>query len=254
MTIAVRPSAVGPSLLFRKAVDNPIDRRTLPDELIGHLRDMIGSGQLRAGSRVSVTGLCRRFGVSRTPLREALKMLAVEGLLIMSPNKSAIVAAPSRERMDELIPLLSAREVLAGELACARIDDSGLKHLRLLHQRCVDCFEGRDVSAYMDTEAAMRNLIFQFADNRRLTDVYRILYAQLRLPALAGNAPLEWSKAVQEQNQILQALEMKDADMCSLVTRRYMRHRVAMLQAFLSTDVNGRRGRRGGGAGGATPA
>ena len=119
MTIAVRPSAVGPSLLFRNTVDNPIDRRTLPDELIGHLRDMIGSGQLRAGSRVSVTGLCRRFGVSRTPLREALKMLAVEGLLIMSPNKSAIVAAPTRERMDELIPSRSALEVLGGELACA---------------------------------------------------------------------------------------------------------------------------------------
>jgi DNA-binding GntR family transcriptional regulator len=231
-------------MLFKKAVNTPIDRRTLPDELVGHLRDMIGSGQLRAGSRVSVTGLCRRFGVSRTPLREALKMLAVEGLLVMSPNKSAIVAGPSRERMNELIPILSALEVLAGELACARIDDSGLEHLRLLHQRCVDCFEGNDPSAYIDTENAMRNLIFEFADNRKLVDVYRILHAQLRLPVLANTAPPEWSKAVQEQNQILRALEMKDADMCSLVTRHYMRHRVAILQAYLPTDVNRRRGRK----------
>lgn len=248
--------AVGPSLPLKRAFNTPIDRRTLPDELIGHLRDMIGSGYLRAGSRVSVTGLCRRFGVSRTPLREALKMLAVEGLVIMSPNKSAIVAAPSRERMDELIPILSALEVLAGELACARIDDAGLKHLRLLHQRCVECFEVSDVSSYMDTETAMRNLIFQFADNRKLIDVYRILYAQLRLPVSVGTAPPEWSKAVLEQNQILRALEMKDADMCSLVTRRYMRHRAAILQAFLAADANGRRvsRRAGGGAGRAAPA
>jgi DNA-binding GntR family transcriptional regulator len=248
--------AVGSSLLLKKALNTPIDRRTLPDELIGHLREMIGSGQLRAGSRVSVTGLCRRFGVSRTPLREALKILAVEGLVIMSPNKSAIVAGPSRERMDELIPILSALEVLAGELACARIDDGGLKHLRLLHQRCVECFEGSDISSYMDTETAMRNLIFEFADNRKLVDVYRILYAQLRLPVLVGTAPPEWSKAVLEQNQILRALEMKDADMCSLVTRRYMRHRVAILQAFISTDVNRRRGRKGAGdrVGSAAPA
>jgi DNA-binding GntR family transcriptional regulator len=217
---------------------------------------MIGSGQLRAGSRVSVTGLCRRFGVSRTPLREALKVLAVEGLVIMSPNKSAIVAGPSRERMDELIPILSALEVLAGELACARIDDGGLKHLRLLHQRCIECFEGSDISSYMDAETAMRNLIFEFADNRKLVDVYRILYAQLRLPVLVGTAPPEWSKAVLEQNQILRALEMKDADMCSLVTRRYMRHRVAILHAFISTDVNRRRSRKGGGdrVGSAAPA
>jgi DNA-binding GntR family transcriptional regulator len=200
--------------------------------------------------------LCRRFGVSRTPLREALKVLAVEGLLIMSPNKSAIVAGPSRQRMDELIPILSALEVLAGELACAHIDDDGLKHLQLLHERCVRSFERRDVSGYMDTETAMRNLIFQFADNRKLTEVYRILYAQLRLPILAGNEPPEWSKAVQEQSQILRALEMKDADMCSLVTRRYMRHRVALLQAFLAADVNDRRRRKrvGGGAGRAVSA
>jgi DNA-binding GntR family transcriptional regulator len=236
--------AVGPALLLKKALSTPIDRRTLPDELIGYLREMIGSGQLRAGSRVSVTGLCRRFGVSRTPLREALKMLAVEGLVIMSPNKSAIVAGLSRERMDELIPILSALEVLAGELACARIDDGGLKHLRLLHQRCVECFEASDVSSYMETEAAMRNLIFELADNRKLNDVYRILCAQLRLPVQVRTAPPEWGKAVLEQNQILRALEMKDADMCSLVTRRYMRHRVAILQSFLSTDVNRRRGRR----------
>jgi DNA-binding GntR family transcriptional regulator len=240
--------AVGPSFLLKKAFNTQIDRRTLPDELIGHLREMIGSGQLRAGSRVSVTGLCRRFGVSRTPLREALKMLAVEGLVIMSPNKSAIVAGPSRERMDELIPILSALEVLAGELACARIDDSGLKHMRLLHQRCVECFEGSDISSYMDAETTMRNLIFEFADNRKLVDVYRILYAQLRLPVLAGTAPPEWGKAVLEQNQILRALEMKDADMCSLVTRRYMRHRVAILRAFLPTNVNVRRSRRGAGS------
>ena len=84
--------AVGPSVLFKKAVNTPIDRRTLPDELVGHLREMIGSGQLRAGSRVSVTGLCRRFGVSRTPLREALKMLAVEGLTI--PEIAEIMQMP----------------------------------------------------------------------------------------------------------------------------------------------------------------
>jgi DNA-binding GntR family transcriptional regulator len=248
--------AVGPSVLFKRTINTPIDRRTLPDELVGYLRDMIGSGQLRAGSRVSVTGLCRRFGVSRTPLREALKILAVEGLLVMSPNKSAIVARPSRERMNELIPILTALEVLAGELACARIDDGGLKHLRLLHQRCVDCFEGSDAPGYMDTENAMRNVIFEFAGNQKLLDVYRILQGQLRLPVLASIAPPEWSKAVQEQNQILRALEMKDADMCSLVTRRYMRHRVAILQAFLATEVNGRRRRRGddGGARPAAPA
>jgi DNA-binding GntR family transcriptional regulator len=235
---------IGPSLPFRKAVNAPINRKTLADELVGHIRNMICSGQLRAGSRISINGLSGRFGVSRTPLREAIKMLALEGLVIMSPNKSAIVARPSRERVDELIPILSALEVLAGELACARIDERDLQHLRLLHQRCVDAFEGKDVSSYMDNDTAMRNLIFEFAANRKLNDVYRILHAQLRLPVMAGNSLPAWSEAVQEQSQILGALEMKNADMCSIVTRRYMRHRVAILQALISPDGSGRRGKK----------
>jgi len=227
-----------------RKISAPIDRKTLADELVGHLRNMICTGQLRAGCRISVTGLCRRFGVSRTPLREAIKMLAVEGLVIMSPNRSAVIARPSRERVDELIPILSALEVLAGELACARIDNGGLQHLRALHQRCVDSFEGKNMAAYMDNDTAMRDVIFEFAANHKLNDVYRILYAQLRLPSFAGTALPEWSKAVQEQGQIVRALEMKDADMCSLVTRRYMRHRVGILQALISADGSSRRRRR----------
>jgi len=240
---------------FRKTSSNTIDRKTLPDELIGHLREMIGSGQLRAGSRISVTGLCRRFGVSRTPLREAIKVLAVEGLVVLSPNRSATVARPSPERIADLIPILSALEVLAGELACARIDDNGLRRLRMLHQRCVDAFEVSDVSSYLDADTAMRDSIFELAANGKLTELYRVLHAQLRLPIMAGTSLPEWGTAVEEQKQILMALEMKNVDMCSLVTRRYIRHRVAILRALVRTDVSeqGRRTRAGGRVGGNIP-
>jgi DNA-binding GntR family transcriptional regulator len=237
-----------PASHFRKTSHTLIDRRTLPDELIGHLRDMICRGQLRAGSRISVTGLCRRFGVSRTPLREALKVLAVEGLVILPPNRSAIVARPSPERTAELIPILSALEVLAGELACAQIDEGGMRRLRLLHQRCVESFEGNDVSSYLDADTAMRELIFEVAANRKLSDLYRVLHAQLRLPAITGTTLPEWSTAVEEQNQILLALEMKNVDMCGLVTRRYIRHRVAMLRALVRTDVVGPKSKTGAGS------
>lgn len=234
-------------MTLRKPRNTLIDRKTLPDELIGYLREMICGGQLRAGSRISVTGLCRRFGVSRTPLREALKVLAVEGLVILSPNRSAIVARPSSERIAELIPILSALEVLAGELACEHIDDGGMRRLRLLHQRCVDAFEGNDVPSYMEADAAMRDLIFEVAANNKLIDLYRVLHAQLRLPVMADTAMPEWGTAVQEQSQILLALEMKNADMCSLVTRRYFRHRVAILRTLIREDVSGRRGKPGAG-------
>jgi DNA-binding GntR family transcriptional regulator len=239
---------LAPSSTLKKAIGTPINRKALTNELVGHLREMICSGQLRAGTRFTMIELCRRFGVTPTPLRKALKMLAVEGLVIRPPGKSAIVARPSRERIDELIPIIGALEVLASELACERLDDSGVKHLRLLYQRCVDSFQGRDVSSYMDTDTTMRDAIFEFASNRKLIDLYRILHSQLRLPDMSGTSLPEWSKAVQEQDHVLRALEMKDAYLCSLVTRRYMRHRVAILQALASANVGDQRRRKRGGA------
>lgn len=233
-------------LSLKKAVRNAGSRKILTDELIANLRDTICSGQLRAGSRVTVDDLCRRFGVSRTPLRKALRMLAIEGLVIMLPGRSAIVAPSGRQRIHELVPILAALEVLAGELAWARIDDSGVKHLRLLHQRCVDCFRGRDVSSYMNTDTAIRKVIFEFASNRKLIDIYRILRAQLPLPVSSATSLPGWSNALQEQARVLRALEMKNAHMCGLITRRNMRHRIAILQALVSADLSGQGIRRAG--------
>jgi DNA-binding GntR family transcriptional regulator len=232
-------------LSLKKPVRSPGDRRIATDELIANLRDTICSGQLHAGSRVTVSELRRRFGVSRTPLRKALRILAFEGLVIMLPGKSAIVA-PRGRRRNELIPILCSLEMLAGELAWANIDDGGVTQLRLLHQRCVDSFMVKDVSSYMDADAAMREVIFKFASNRKLVDLYRIIHAQLRLPLLSGTSLPEWSNAIQEQDRILRALEMKNAYMCSLFSRRYMRHRAANLDALVSTDVSGQRIRRAG--------
>ena len=231
---------------LKKAPRNPGDRRVLTAELIADLRDTICSGQLRAGSRVTVNELRRRFGVSRTPLRKALRMLAIEGLVIMLPGRSAVVASHGRQRVDELIPILGALETLAGELAWARIDDSAVKQLRLLHQRCVESFRRRDVSSYMDADAAMRRVIFEIASNRKLSDIYRLLQAQLRLPASSGTSLPGWSNALQEQDKALRALEMRNASMCGLVTRRYMRHRATILQALVSADLGGQGIRRAG--------
>ena len=233
-------------LSLKKAARNPGDRRVLTDELIANLRDTICSGQLRAGSRVTVNELRHLFGVSRTPLRKALRMLAIDGLVIMVPGRSTVVAPPGRQRVDELIPILGALERLAGELAWARIDHSGVKHLRLLHQRCVESFRGKDVSSYMDADTAMRRVIFEFASNRKLSDIYHLLQAQLRLPVASGTSLPGWSNVLQEQDRVLRALEMRNASMCGLVTRRYMRHRAAILQALVSADLGGQGIRRAG--------
>ena len=94
-----------------------IPRRSLHGELAAQLRDMLMRGELKAGDKISEQALCIRFGVSRTPLREALKVLANEGLLILSPNRGASVARVSPQEVDELFPIMGSMEALAGETA-----------------------------------------------------------------------------------------------------------------------------------------
>ena len=102
-----------------------IPRRSLHDELATQMRDLLTRGELKAGDKISEQALCQRFGVSRTPLREALKVLANEGLVILLPNRGASVARISPEEIDELFPIMGALEALAGEAACSLLKEKG---------------------------------------------------------------------------------------------------------------------------------
>ena len=100
-----------------------IKRPSLHEELTERLRDMIVEGVLVTGEKVPERELCEKFAVSRTPMREALKVLAAEGLLTLQPNRGAIVRAITLEELEEVFPLMGALEALAGELACKNITD-----------------------------------------------------------------------------------------------------------------------------------
>src|SRR5215467_2278094 len=113
-------------------------RRVLHDEIASAIRTMIAHGKLCPGARVPEQALCARFGVSRTPLREALKVLSAEGLVRLLPNRGAVVERPTRREVEEMISILGVLEALAGELACARIDDCSIAHIQAMHERMVE--------------------------------------------------------------------------------------------------------------------
>src|SRR5437867_7965481 len=112
----------------------PITRRSLHNELVERLRDMIGTGALTSGEKIQEMALCRRFGVSRTPLREALKVLASEGIVTLQPHRGATVASLSAPELEEVFPVMGALESLAGEIACRRITDQEIAEIAALHR------------------------------------------------------------------------------------------------------------------------
>src|SRR5450755_3637850 len=99
-------------------------RKSLHHEVVEKLRELILSGELEPRSRVNESNLCERFGISRTPLREAIKLLAAEGLLELLPNRGARVAALSEAEIDELLQVIGPLEATGAELACERITDA----------------------------------------------------------------------------------------------------------------------------------
>src|SRR5687767_8459077 len=107
--------------------------RLLHETVVDRLRDMIVHGELTAGTKLNERVLCETLGASRTPLREALKYLASEGLVRLLPNRGAIVAPLEPERVKQIFAVMGALEALAGELACRNASDEAINEIRGLH-------------------------------------------------------------------------------------------------------------------------
>src|SRR5262245_35845991 len=163
------------SVLHNECIVNPefiampitttIARRTLLDELLPRLNDMIIDGELDPGCRIPEEALCARFGVSRTPLREALKMLSVKGLVHLLPNKGANVVRITQQEAEELIPLLGIIESHASERACARIDQAGITRITELHVQLIENHRCGDEQTYLRTNRALHGTIVAAAGN-----------------------------------------------------------------------------------------
>ena len=130
------------------AVTDLIERKTLHGELVERLRELIVEGTLVPGEKIAEKQLCERFGVSRTPLREALKVLAADGFVELTPNRGATVSRLTVEDLDSVFPSIGALEALAGELACRRRSDEELAEIRALHYQMVLHYKRGERSAY----------------------------------------------------------------------------------------------------------
>ena len=123
-----------------------ITRTSLHLELVERLQSLIINGGLEPGAKVPEKNLCEQFGVSRTPMREALKVLASDGLVDLKPNRGAWVTLVTTSEVEEVFPVLGALEALAGELACKNITDEEIAAIGTLHDQMVQSYRDRILS------------------------------------------------------------------------------------------------------------
>ena len=204
----------------------PIVRATLHDEVVTRLRDMIHEGALVPGERVPERHLCELFGISRTPLREALKVLASEGLIVLLPNRGARIAKLTRKDMEDMFEVMGSLEALAGELACRHIDDAQLAEIRALHFEMLAQHARRDLQAYFRLNQQIHEAIVRAAANPVLAAMYHSLSGRVRRARYMANMSRQrWDEALHEHELILKALEARDSEALGPMLRDHLRHK-----------------------------
>ncbi len=212
----------------------PIATRTLHDELTDRLRTMILDCRLAPGAKVNEGALSAEFRVSRTPLREALRSLAGEGLVVLTPRRGATVAEVTRADLEEAFPILGALEALAGELACTRITEAGIGRIRALQAELEAAHAARDLAAYRRANDAIHRLILETAGNATLERLMQGLDGRVRRArAMANLAPARWAQAVAEHAEITEALAARDGERLAAILKRHIANKLAALRAQL---------------------
>lgn len=212
----------------------PVARRPLPAELADRLRALILDGSLTPGARIPERTLCDRFDVSRTPLREALKTLAAEGLVTLTPHRGASVTPLTRSDLDEAFPVLGALEALAGELACAHVTDREIAEASQLQAQMVAHFEARDLTGYFRLNEEIHALILRAARNPTLTQMLRGLSGRIRRARYQANmSDHRWAEAVAEHEAILEALSARNGWRLADLLRAHLANKAAALHEAL---------------------
>ncbi|MFQ5959656.1 MAG: GntR family transcriptional regulator [Alphaproteobacteria bacterium] len=218
----------------------PIERPSLHDEVVDRVREMILDGELPPGGRVHEHALCTLLGVSRTPLREAFKVLASEGLLELRPNRGATVTRLTAEDVEEMFEVMGALEALAGELACRHIDDDAIAMIRAVHYQMLAEHARGDLGAYFRLNQDIHRRIVEAADNETLAATVNGLAARIRRARYQANLSRErWDKAVAEHGDILAALEARDGPKLAALLKQHLKNKCEVVKAAIRAEAEG---------------
>lgn len=212
-----------------------IKRTSLHEELTERLRAMIIEGVLVAGEKVPEKNLCDQLGVSRTPMREALKVLAAENLLTLEPNRGARVRAITVESLEEVFPIMGAFEALAGELACKNITDAQISDIKKSHRKMIKHYHENDLPGYFRYNQRIHEAIMLAAGNPTLSTMHQSVAVSIRRARYQANMNTErWQQAVQEHENIIMALEIKDGQLLGNILKQHLMNKFETIRQWLN--------------------
>lgn len=205
---AAKPRKTGRPLPLHR-----LQQPSLTDVTVRQLRQMIVRGALAPGEKLSETALCDALGISRTPIREALKLLASEGLVELRRNRQTVVTLIDAQELAHLFEVQSGIESMAARLAAVRMTTADLKRLEVLQER-MESHQGRgELDSYFEINQQIHQLVVAGAKNPVLSETHGWLMGRLeRMRYMALGAGSRWQQSILEHREILAALKARDAE------------------------------------------
>jgi DNA-binding GntR family transcriptional regulator len=214
-----------------------VERQRLHDVVVERLRSFITEGVLPPGTKLNERELCETLGISRTPLREALKVLAVEGLIEINPNRGASVARMSELEIRETFELMSGIEAFAGELACERITAQELEDIKALHYAMVVSKNQNDLPGYYQRNRSIHDMINLAARNTALRQVYLSLNRRIQaLRYLSNQQAPKWERALHDHEEMIEALQTRDGKRLSEILRHHLLEKRDAIMLMVRAD------------------
>ena len=194
---------------------------TLREKILENIRDAIISGSLKAGSRVSEPELAERYGISRTPIREALRQLESEGYLTVIPRRGAVVSEFSQKDVEDFYAIKSILEGYAARQACSRLTDRELDKLQANNKRLHDLAEQNDIKTFFKVHNDFHEMFIKAADNERLRELITSVVTRFqRLRFMSLSLPGRMKISVQEHEKIIEAFRRRDAETAETLVRK----------------------------------
>ena len=193
------------------------------DQIALQLEELIFDGTFEDGQRLDEVRLADQFGVSRTPLREAIQRLALSGMVELIPRRGAFVRQPGPVELMEMFEVMAELEATCGRLAAMRITDAALADLRHANEKCMAAVEARDSDSYYNENERFHRIIYHQSGNGFLEHQTRKLHKRLqpfRRKQLRFRGRMAQSMA--EHEAIVSALEDGDSTRAEQTLRKHV--------------------------------
>lgn len=213
------------------------DYKPLRELVFEAIREAIIDGRLKPGERLMEIQLAEDLGVSRTPVREAIRKLELEGFVVMIPRKGAYVADISLKEISDVFEIRSALEGLAAELAAERASDERIEQMERCLVELSGVIEARDLKGIVEVDSCFHETLYASSRNERLSQILSLLREQIqRFRTRTMTHPERMKVALDEHRAIVEAVAVRDAEQARRLAEEHIQSAENFLMTLLAQD------------------